>query len=299
MLIGMSSPRSIPREKTLAFLPAASRRAAVALIGAGCCVVLCFGLFGLGSSASAAPAASAEPAFVAPLPSPLQMLRRFDPPAQPWLAGNRGVDLAARAGEPVFAAGAGTVLYAGLLAGRGVISIDHGGLRTTYEPVDPLIGAGALVSAGQLIAQVSGVADTCGPPGTCLHWGAIEAGRYIDPMSLLQRPSTVRLLPIWGATPAPSVNAALGPKAGVPSESAPNGDETLLARNPTAAPTPAVAPERAAAPTPAAAASKSARRRSAVDMLGRSTALAGGAGAAIAGLASLRRPRPLRPDAPP
>jgi hypothetical protein len=88
------------------------------------------------------------------------------------------------------------VLYAGMLAGRGVISIRDGSLRTTYEPVDPVVRAGDNVVAGQLIGYVSTAADACGPPGSCLHWGALESDLYVDPLALLGVPR-VRLLPIW------------------------------------------------------------------------------------------------------
>jgi murein DD-endopeptidase MepM/ murein hydrolase activator NlpD len=131
-----------------------------------------------------------------PLPPPLTVLRGFAPPLHPWAAGNRGVDLAAYAGETVSAATPGLVVYAGLLAGRGVISIRDGSLRTTYEPVDPVLRAGDRVVAGQLIGRVSSAADACGPPGSCLHWGALQADVYIAPMGLLRSPR-VRLLPIW------------------------------------------------------------------------------------------------------
>jgi len=131
-----------------------------------------------------------------PLPRPLAVLQSFAPPLHAWAAGNRGVDLAAHAGERVSAATSGVVLYAGLLAGRGVISIRDGALRTTYEPVDPIVHAGDSIAAGQLIGYVSAAADACGPPGSCLHWGALESDLYVDPMSLL-RTTRVRLLPIW------------------------------------------------------------------------------------------------------
>ena len=131
-----------------------------------------------------------------PLPPPLTVLRPFAPPLHPWAAGNRGVDLAAYAGERVSAATSGLVLYAGLLAGRGVISIRDGSLRTTYEPVEPVVRSGDTVVAGQLIGYVSPAADACGPPGGCLHWGALQSDLYIDPMGLLRAPR-VRLLPIW------------------------------------------------------------------------------------------------------
>jgi murein DD-endopeptidase MepM/ murein hydrolase activator NlpD len=154
-------------------------------------------LLGVGSGVTAASqTARADAQVHAPLPTPLAVVRPFEPPLHAWAAGNRGVDLAAHAGEPVSAATAGLVIYAGLLAGRGVISIRDGTLRTTYEPVDAVVHAGDSVAMGQLIGYVSDAADACGSPGTCLHWGALQSDEYIDPMGLLRAPR-VRLLPIW------------------------------------------------------------------------------------------------------
>src|SRR5262249_19725721 len=69
-----------------------------------------------------------------PLSGSPAVVRGFHPPALRYGPGHRGVDLAAAAGEPVLAAGAGTVVFAGVVAGRGVVSLSHpGGLRTTYE----------------------------------------------------------------------------------------------------------------------------------------------------------------------
>jgi murein DD-endopeptidase MepM/ murein hydrolase activator NlpD len=154
-------------------------------------------LGGRASPAAAAPLPP-PPGEHPPLPGQLHVMRPFALPGQPWQPGNRGVDLAAFAGEPVYAAAGGVVVYAGMLAGRGVISVSHGSLRTTYEPVDPVVGAGARVVAGQLIGRVSAAADHCGPRGSCLHWGALRNGSYVDPMGLLRAP-TIRLLPIWAA----------------------------------------------------------------------------------------------------
>ena len=100
----------------------------------------------------------------------------------------------------MYAAGPGEVIYAGLLAGRGVLSIRHARLRTTYEPVDPAVAEGQSVIAGQLIGWVSAAADGCGPSGTCLHWGAIAVTGYLDPLTLLT-PRPPRLWPIWQADP--------------------------------------------------------------------------------------------------
>jgi hypothetical protein len=168
-------------------------------------VLVAFGwaLFGPAWHAQAAP----TDGFVAPLPTPLTVLHEFDPPAQPWLPGNRGVDLAATTGEPVVAAAGGVVLYAGPLAGRGVVSIDHGATRTTYEPVDAVVTRGQTVRRGQVIGRVAAVSDGCGPLGGCLHWGAIRADGYVDPLGLLAV-AHVRLLPIWvDGLPLPPVPA--------------------------------------------------------------------------------------------
>lgn len=119
--------------------------------------------------------------------------RVFDPPAQPWLSGHRGVDLDVEIGTEVRAAGSGTVIYAGNLAGRPVISIEHAnGLRTTYEPVEPSVSKGDEVSAGQVI----GVVIAGHSPGA-LHWGAkYGSDNYINPLQLLI--GSVRLKP-WDA----------------------------------------------------------------------------------------------------
>ena len=163
--------------------------------------------------------AQAAGGFAPPLPTPLTVLRGFAPPTQRWLPGNRGVDLGATTGEPVTAAADGVVLYAGLLAGRGVVSISHGAVRTTYEPVDPVVARGESVRRGESIGRVSAVADGCGPPGGCLHWGAIRGDAYVDPLGLLAAPK-VRLLPIWAdglPTSAASADAAGWPRPTAPS----------------------------------------------------------------------------------
>ncbi|MGI8722478.1 MAG: M23 family metallopeptidase [Geodermatophilaceae bacterium] len=146
-----------------------------------------------------APAAIASAgSWVAPLPEPLAVTRSFDPPANPYGAGHRGVDLAGAPGQEVRAAGAGTVVYAGLLAGRGVVSVQHAdGLRTTYEPVLASVAAGMPLSLGQVVGTLE--AGHAGCPGpACLHWGLKRGESYLDPMLLLDQ-GPVRLLPRYGA----------------------------------------------------------------------------------------------------
>lgn len=145
---------------------------------------LCIGVFlvpvlvGLVTS----PAAAAE--WVAPvgnLARPV-VTSGFDPPAKPWLAGHRGVDLAASVGEQVVAAGSGTVSYVGVIAGVPIVSIKHGELRTTYEPVVAVVSMGEAVSTGQVMGTV-GLGGHCS--GQCLHWGLLRGDEYLNPLSLL------------------------------------------------------------------------------------------------------------------
>lgn len=136
--------------------------------------------------------------FIAPV-SPLRVLTGFKPPAKKWEAGHRGVDLAAAAGSDIVAAGAGIVAFAGFVVDRPVVSIDHilpSGmvLRTTYEPVQPVVSAGQPVELGQLIGTVLAGHTSCAP-ADCLHWGArIRGDTYVDPLALLGG-YRVRLLP--------------------------------------------------------------------------------------------------------
>jgi len=120
--------------------------------------------------------------------------RRFDPPDTDYGPGHRGVDLAAGAGTPVLAAGDGTVAYAGMLAGRGVVSVVHGELRTTYEPLSPLVRPGQRVNAGDVLGRLTAGHPGC-PAAACLHWGLLHGRTYRDPLTLLGR-GPVRLLPL-------------------------------------------------------------------------------------------------------
>ena len=73
---------------------------------------------------------------------PMTVTRSFQPPPTPYAAGHRGVDLGGEPGQPVLAAAAGVISYAGPLAGRGVVVVVHGALRTTYEPVQATVRRG-------------------------------------------------------------------------------------------------------------------------------------------------------------
>ena len=148
------------------------------------------------TAAAAAPVTAAPTAdFVLPVAPPPIVLTPFAPPANRYGAGHRGVDLAAAAGSTVVSAGTGVVVFAGQLAGRGVVSVEHtGGLRTTYEPVTAGVTAGAPVARGQPIGVLEAGHEGCAP-ADCLHWGARLPDRvYLDPLALL-KPWEVRLWP--------------------------------------------------------------------------------------------------------
>jgi hypothetical protein len=145
---------------------------------------------------AAAPAVYARGAaeWMWPLdPTPV-VLRPFEPPSKPWLAGHRGVDLSARLGQHVRSAGAGVVTFAGMVAGLPVMTVSHGVLRTTYEPVEPAVQAGDRVRAGDPIGRLSRAGAHCGARRPCLHWGLLRGGTYLDPLALL-RSGPIRLLP--------------------------------------------------------------------------------------------------------
>jgi murein DD-endopeptidase MepM/ murein hydrolase activator NlpD len=128
-----------------------------------------------------------------PLAPPHPVMRPFEAPSSPYGPGHRGIDIGGTAGAPVLAAGDGVVVFAGQLAGRGVVSVDHpNGLRTTYEPVAPVVKAGRRVSAGAVLGHLR--PGHAGCPGVCLHWGVRRGEEYLDPLALVAT-GHVRLLP--------------------------------------------------------------------------------------------------------
>ncbi|MGA4508633.1 peptidoglycan DD-metalloendopeptidase family protein [Propionibacteriaceae bacterium G1746] len=162
-------------------------------------------LVGVVAPSSQVPHASAAdriPGLVLQPPVPGALLRGFSAPLQRWGAGHRGVDLAARVGEPVRAGAAGVISFAGTVAGRGVVTIDHGnGISTTHEPVQATVSPGDRVAAGNLIGRIGTGSHVDG-----LHWGLRRSGNYHDPMLQLvgrgQASGPIRLLAL-DAQPRP------------------------------------------------------------------------------------------------
>lgn len=124
-------------------------------------------------------------------PVPGRVLRAYDPPAQRWLPGHRGVDLAAPPGAIVRSSADGVVHFAGSVAGTPTVSVLHAdGIRTTYQPVIASVARGDAVRRGQDI----GVLGAGGDPG--LHWGALRGRDYLNPLDLLARRPIVLKPPV-------------------------------------------------------------------------------------------------------
>ena len=97
-----------------------------------------------------------------------------------------GIDIAAALGAPVWAASAGTVLYAGPAAGFGneIILAHRGNVTTVYGHMSRLlVTAGAAVTAGQPIALVGSEGESTGPH---LHFEVHVGQRPVDPLGWLR-----------------------------------------------------------------------------------------------------------------
>lgn len=134
-------------------------------------------------------------AAVWPLAPRPEVVDGFAPPPSEWAAGHRGVDLLGSQGQFVRTAQEGTITFAGLLAGRGVVVVSHGATRTTYQPVAATVNVGDVVLAGQNIGALQTFGSHCWPR-TCLHWGLIEGDTYLNPLTLVGA-GPVRLLPLY------------------------------------------------------------------------------------------------------
>lgn len=154
----------------------------------------------------------AQAGWTSPVEGEPVVLRAFLPPDQDWLAGHRGVDLAAPQGAAVVAPASGVVTFAGTVVDRGVVVVLHDdGLRTSLEPVDGTVAAGTRVHRGQAVGTVQGSdgpdatapADGAGPagaghclPASCVHWGVRRGETYLDPLALLGPREPIVLLPL-------------------------------------------------------------------------------------------------------
>ena len=148
------------------------------------------------TSSSGAASPAERPRGEWPLQPRPEVASYFDPPEVRWGSGHRGVDLRGQTGQHVRTAMAGRVSFAGRIAGTPVVVVDHGGTRTTYQPVSATVARGDEVVAGQVIGRLVWSGTHCSP-AACLHWGWIRGETYLDPLLLVgAAPRPVRLLPL-------------------------------------------------------------------------------------------------------
>lgn len=170
-----------------------------------CAVVLTLLMASLLMVGAPAVAGPDGPAGVWPLQPEPEVVRRFEPPPDPYASGHRGVDLAGAPGQAVRASMAGTVGFAGSIGGKPVVTVLHDGRRTTYEPVVASVERGQEVVAGDVLGALT-ITDGHCFPAACLHWGLIEGTDadevYLDPLLLVGGDDPVRLLPLWRDEPA-------------------------------------------------------------------------------------------------
>ena len=124
---------------------------------------------------------------------PVLIERAFVAPAHDYAPGHRGIDLRPTLDDDVRAPADGVVAFAGSVAGRGILTIDHGGgLVTTFEPVVTELAVGAVVAQGDVVASLTGGGHSA--PGT-VHFGVRLDGEYINPVLLLGGVPRAVLLP--------------------------------------------------------------------------------------------------------
>ncbi len=128
-----------------------------------------------------------------PIASPHPIARPYLAPATPYAAGHRGVDIRAGEGAEVRAPADGVVHFAGVVVGRPVLSIDHGGgVLSSYEPVETSLQEGDAVVRGQVVGILRG--GHCAT-ATCLHFGVRIHGQYVSPLLFLGGQPRAVLLP--------------------------------------------------------------------------------------------------------
>lgn len=114
-------------------------------------------------------------------PANAEIVRPFAPAGR--FGGHWGVDFATEPGTPVHAADAGTVTFAGDVAGVLSVTIDHGGgLRTSYSYLSEIaVARGDVVAEGETVGR-SGLDHDL----AAAHFSVRVGDVYQDPENWLQ-----------------------------------------------------------------------------------------------------------------
>lgn len=125
-----------------------------------------------------------------PVTGPHTISRNYSAPTSAYSPGHRGIDLVASSGTEILSPADGVVHFAGWVVDRPVLSIEHEGLLSTFEPVEALVMKGEKVSRGQVIGLLGSGAHC-----SCLHMGARQGEDYLSPLAMLSSVPAAVLLP--------------------------------------------------------------------------------------------------------
>lgn len=147
---------------------------------------------GAATHATAAPRSASDGGWSWPAAA-YRITAPFVAPAHAYGPGHRGIDLEPIGTTIVRAPSDGVIAFAGIVAGRAVVTIDHGsGLVTTLEPVIAALARGTHVRREEPVGELSSGGHAAS--GT-LHLGVRLHGDYINPLLLLGHPPRAVLLP--------------------------------------------------------------------------------------------------------
>lgn len=186
-------PSGLPRAK-YGHMRTAGKHAGRAVVA----LALTAALVGLGAEAAAAPD-EAQPVpggWIWPVSGAFRIAEPFAAPAHAYGPGHRGIDLEPAGPAVLVAPQAGVVAYAGTIAGRGIVTIDHGdGWVTTLEPIASDAVAGLAVARGDAVGTIALGGHS--PSGT-VHFGVRLHGEYVNPLMLLGGVPRAVLVPCCG-----------------------------------------------------------------------------------------------------